>query len=176
MKISLIAAVSNNNVIGKDNGLPWKLSADMKLFKATTTGHHVIMGRKTFESFGAKPLPNRTNIVISRNPEYNPEGVHVSRGLFFALSRAHDDLEFQEPEREIFVIGGGEIYQDAMKFANKLYISHVDVDIEGDTFFSPIDPQVWTLTSAVQYRADEKNDHDFKFCIYEKQPVEKTDG
>ncbi len=177
MNISLIAAISKNNVIGKDNKLLWKLKTDMKFFRTTTTGHCIIMGRKTFESFGAKPLPNRTNIVVTRDKGYKaPEGVKIVESLESALSIAHDTNEKNEfpfgvVDKEIFIIGGGELYKESIKLANKMYITHVDVDIEGDTYFPAIDPQVWKLVSSEPHAADDLNEYPFVIGVYERIEV-----
>lgn len=164
MKVSIIAAVSENGSIGKDNKLLWKLSADMKIFKTLTTGHHVIMGRKTFDSLNGKPLPNRTNVIISRNLDYEIEGCDTAISLAEALSVAN-----QNADEEAFIIGGGEIYKLGMYVANTLYISHVHKNIEGDTYFPPIDTSIWTLVSKESYTKDEKNECDFDFCVYERK-------
>lgn len=164
MKISIIAAISENAAIGKENKLLWKLSADMKLFKTHTTGHHVIMGRKTFDSMGSRPLPNRTNIVISRNLDYVVEGCETAISLAEALSLAE-----QNGEGETFIIGGGEIYKLGMYVANTLYITHVHTTIEGDTFFPAIDGEIWELKSKESYKKDDKNEYDFDFSIYERK-------
>ncbi len=163
MKILLIAAISENHIIGKDNKLLWKISADMKLFKSFTTGHHIIMGRKTFESFDFKPLPNRPNIVISRDPNYKKDGCTTCTSYEEALKIADE-----AGEKEVFIIGGGEIYKIAIKNADCLYISHVHVTLKGDTSFPPIDPSIWTLKEKQQYFKDEKNQYDFDFCVYER--------
>jgi len=163
MKVSLIAAISQNNVIGKNNRLLWKLSSDMKIFKKLTTGHHIILGRKTFDSIGAKPLPNRTNIIISRNLDYHVENCETAISLAEALIIAK-----QNGEEEAFIIGGGEIYKLAMYLADTLYITHVETNIEGDTFFPPIDSIQWTLKERETYLKDDKNEYDFDFCVYKR--------
>lgn len=162
MKIALIAAIAENNVIGKDNQLLWKLSADMKLFRTYTTGHHVIMGRKTFDSLG-KPLPNRTNIIVTRQMDYMVEGAETCNSLAEAIDIAEDGQE-----TEAFVIGGAEIYRLAMYMADVLYISHVHASPEGDAFFPIIDPTVWELKEKTHYAKDEKNQYDFDFCVYHR--------
>ena len=167
MKISLIAAISENHVIGKDNKLLWKISTDMKLFKSYTTGHHIIMGRKTFESFDFKPLPNRPNIVISKDPDYKKEGCTTCNSYEQALKIAND-----AGEQEVFVIGGGEIYKIAIEKADILYISHIHVSLEGDTVFPDIDKSVWHIKEKQQYFKDEKNQYDFDFCVYERSASE----
>ncbi len=128
-KVSLIVALSENLVIGKDNKLPWHISEDLKRFKEVTKGHPVIMGRKTFESIG-RPLPGRLNIVITRNSGWKQEGVEVVSSLDEAIKLAK-----QKDTEEIFVIGGGQIFEEAIKLADKLYLTIVHENIEGDTYF-----------------------------------------
>lgn len=130
MKISLIAAISTNKVIGRDNKIPWHISEDFKRFKALTMGHPIIMGRKTFESIG-KPLPGRTSIVITRDESFSPEGVEVVYSIGEALKIAKK----KEGSEEIFIIGGGQIYSQSMNLADKLYLTVVEQEIEGDTYF-----------------------------------------
>lgn len=164
MIVSLIAAVAKNGAIGKDNKLLWKLSADMKIFKSLTTGHHIIMGRKTFESMRSKPLPNRTNIVVSRLLDYDPEGCIAAGSLAEALQIANEN-----GDDEAFVIGGGEIYKLAIHKADVLYITHVHSNVEGDTYFPPIDLTIWELSEKQPFKKDEKNEYDFDFCVYQRK-------
>ena len=164
MIVSLIAAIAKNGAIGKDNKLLWRLSADMKIFKSLTTGHHIIMGRKTFESMGSKPLPNRTNIVISRNLDFEPEGCMGASSLAEAFQIASD-----QADEEAFVIGGGEIYRLAIHKADVLYITHVHADIEGDTYFPSIDQEIWEVAEKQSFKKDEKNEYDFDFCVYQRK-------
>lgn len=159
----MIAAVAENNVIGKDNQLLWKLSADMKLFRTYTTGHPVIMGRKTFESLGNKPLPNRTNVIVTRQMDYMAEGAETCNSLAEAI-----DIAEEVEEKEAFIIGGAEIYRLGMYMADTLYISRVHASPEGDAFFPAIDPSIWQLKEKIAYKQDEKNQYDFDFCVYEK--------
>ena len=160
--ISLIAAIGKNNELGKGNNLLWKLPADMEHFKKITSLHAVIMGRKTFESIG-RPLPNRRNIVITRDADYKSAGVEVAH----SLSEALDKIE--NSEEEIFIIGGGELYAQTMPIADKLYITHVGAsDKNADTFFPEIIPVVWNETSHIEHERDEKNPFDYTFSIYEK--------
>lgn len=140
MTIAHIAAVSSNACIGKDGTLPWHIPEDMKFFKETTTGHVVLMGRKTWESIPEKfrPLPNRKNIVITRKDHYAvPEGVAVYNSIEAALE-AHN-------EETIFIIGGGQIYTETFPLADELFITHVEREVDGDTFFPDIDPDVWEV-------------------------------
>ncbi|MFA6177684.1 MAG: dihydrofolate reductase [Candidatus Paceibacterota bacterium] len=160
--ISLIAAIGKNNELGKDNTLLWHLPADIKFFKETTTLHPVIMGRKTFESIG-RPLPNRRNIVITRDLNYKKDGVELVYSLGEAL-----DL-FPDPNEEIFIIGGAELYRQTMSIADKLYITHIDAeDKDADAFFPEIIPIVWNEVSHIEHEADEKNIFKYTFSIYEK--------
>ncbi len=137
--LSLIVAVANSNVIGINNTLPWHLPEDLKRFRALTTGHHIIMGRKTYESLG-RLLPGRTTVIVTRNNDYKLEGALVAHSLQAALDLCLNDIE-------VFVIGGAELYLDGLKLANKLYITNVDLDVVGDAFFPAIDEQLWQVTS-----------------------------
>ena len=158
---SFVVAVSSNNAIGKDNKLPWHLPADLKFFKSLTTGHHIIMGRKTFESFG-KPLPNRTSVVITRQKNYNPEGCVVVHSLEEALKVAFD-------EKEAFIIGGAEIFKVAMPIADRIYLTRIKEIFEGDTFFPELDEEQWLLKEKQDFESDEKNKYAYSFCIYERR-------
>ena len=153
--ISLIVAASENNVIGQDGQLPWYLSADLKRFRKLTTGHHIIMGRKTFESIG-RLLPDRTTIIVTRNPDYFFEGANVADSLDSAIAVAADD---QQP----FVVGGAAIYQLALEFVDTIYLTRVHTEIDGDVFFPDLDWSKWRLTDSERYSADRKNDFDFSF-------------
>lgn len=163
MTISVVVAISQNNVIGKDNQLLWKLSDDLKQFKALTSNHVVIMGRKTYDSIG-RPLPNRTNIVISRSPKLI-EGCIVANSFADALQKAKAHSETTE---EVFVIGGEMIYKLADDFANKLYITKVNVSLEGDAFFDPKPYENWEKISSATFDQSEKNQYDFTIEIYQK--------
>ncbi|CAI8310487.1 MAG: Dihydrofolate reductase type 3 [Bacteroidota bacterium] len=158
--ITMIAAVAENNALGKDNNLIWHLSDDLKRFKNLTKGHHVIMGRKTFESM-PKALPNRTNVVISRQKEYTAENAHVVHSLEAALALAQED---DQP----FIIGGGEIYRQGLAFANCIELTRVHDDFEADTFFPEIDTAVWREVWRENHDKDEKHAHAFSFIRYEK--------
>lgn len=139
--LTLIAAVARNGVIGQDNRLPWHLPADLKHFKALTTGHAVIMGRKTWQSLPEKfrPLPGRQNIVVTRNAGYAAEGAVVVGSLLAAMTAATGD--------EAFVIGGAELYKAALPLAGRLQLTEIDADYAGDTWFPPLDPQQWRETA-----------------------------
>lgn len=156
--ITIIAAVAANRALGKDNQLIWHLPADLRRFKKVTSGHHVIMGRKTFESLG-KPLPNRTNIIISRNTDYNAEGCVVVNSLQSAIDAARDD---ENP----FILGGAEIYQQAMQFADKLDITFVHEQFEADAFFPKISKAHWRETSRQDHKADDENIYDYSFVTF----------
>ncbi|KKR78877.1 MAG: Dihydrofolate reductase [Candidatus Nomurabacteria bacterium GW2011_GWA2_40_9] len=176
MKISLIAAVGKNNEIGKGNDLVFKLPADMKHFKDITTGHIVIMGRKTYESIG-KPLPNRKNIIVTRDKKYKSYGVDVVYSLEEAIKLAKINpnpslalpLSGAGENTEIFIIGGGEIYKEVMKFVDKIYLTEINAtDKKADTFFPEIIPVVFGETKREHHKKDEKNLYDYDFVEYER--------
>jgi len=156
--ITIIAAVASNNALGKDNQLIWHLPADLKRFKQVTLGHHIIMGRKTFESLG-KPLPRRTNIIITRNKNYTQEGCIVVNSLNQAIEAAKSD---ENP----YILGGAEIYKQAIEIADKLDLTLVDQSFDADAFFPEIDTNVWQQTSREDYKADEKNNYNYSFITY----------
>ncbi len=163
--ISLIAAIGKHNELGKNDSLIWHLPSDMKHFREITSGHPVIMGRKTFESIG-KPLPNRRNILITRDKNYLRHGVDVTHSLDEALNYARTPLVQDE---EIFVIGGAEIYKQSMSIADRLYITHIEAEDEkADTFFPEIVPIVWNEISREEHQPDKKNPHKYIFSVYEK--------
>jgi dihydrofolate reductase len=160
MKLSLIVAVAKNNVIGSDNRLLWHMPADLKHFKSVTMGSPVIMGRKTFESIG-KPLPGRTNIVVTRSEDYSAEGCTVANSL-------QEAVDLCEKEGEVFVIGGGEVYRQAIHAADKVYLTRIDAEFNGDTFFPELNFSDWKLIKYVKHHADEKNKYDYSFAEYER--------
>ena len=160
--ISLVVAASTNNAIGKDNQLLWHLPNDLKFFKNTTWGGVVIMGRKTFESVN-KPLPGRTNIVITRNTTWKADGVIVAENLIDAIKKAETSNC-----KEIFIIGGGEIYRESFSHANRIYMTRVHTEIVGDTFFPEMKPDDWKLISAVVFKANEKNAFDHTIETWER--------
>lgn len=160
-KLSLIVATANDRIIGKDNDMPWHLPADLAYFKRMTLGKPIIMGRKTYESIG-RPLPGRRNIVISRNPNFIVNGVEV-------VSSVEQALSLFKGEEEIMVIGGGAIYEHCIKAATRLYITHIDADIDGDTRFPDFNVNnEWEVVSTTKLSADEKNAYDVNFCLYQK--------
>ncbi len=160
--VSMIVAHANNRVIGKDNDMPWHLPADLSYFKRVTLGKPVIMGRKTFESIG-RPLPGRKNIIISRDAAYHAEGVENVTSVDQALSLV-------EGVEEVMIIGGGAIYDYCMPFTTKLYITHINAEIEGDTYFPQYDAANDWLKLSEEHRAsDEKNQYDLNFCVYTRK-------
>ncbi len=170
-RITLIAAVAENGVIGRDLDMPWKLSTDLKRFKALTMGKPMIMGRKTFLSVGERPLPGRPHIIISRNPDYRPDGVDVVSSLEVALSLAKNKAQALGVD-EVFVAGGGEIYRQAMPFADQLSVTHVEVSLEGDTFFPQIDLAVFEKIDETAAPAGDKDNYPVRFATYRRhQPV-----
>lgn len=163
--ISLIAAIGKNNELGKNNALVWSMPTDLKYFREKTSGHPVIMGRKTFEAIG-RPMPNRRNIIITRDENYKKEGIEVVNSLEKALGTARTTLAEKE---EIFIIGGEEIFKQSMSIANRMYITHIDAeDRAADTFFPEIIPIVWNEISHEEHKADKENPYDYTFSIYEK--------
>jgi dihydrofolate reductase len=164
MIISLVVAASENNVIGKNNQLLWHLPKDMKFFKNVTWAMPVVMGRKTFESMGSKPLSGRRNIVITRKPGWKADGVSVVNSVDAAVALANE-LNY----KEIFIIGGGEIYMIAYDRANKIYMTRVQAELEGDTYFPVIEKDDWKLVSNVYNPADEKHAYAFSFQLWERK-------
>ena len=163
MKVSIIAALSANNVIGRNNQVPFCQRTDLKRYKALTMGHHLITGRKTYESVG-KPLPGRTTVVITRDTAYRADGVIVVHSLDEALRVAE-----AAGEPEAFINGGAEIYAQAMHRADRMYLTRVHAEVEGDTFFPEFDDvNEWQLTDAEHFEADERNDHPFSFLTYQR--------
>ena len=169
MEKTIIVAIADNNAIGRDNALLWHISEDLKFFRRTTSGCPVIMGRRTFESIG-RPLPKRTNIVVSRGFDA-PEGVDVVPSLEAAYSAAECAMEANhESTGRCFVIGGGQIYAHAMNDADRMVITHVHTVIEdADTFFPPIDPEVWQVESRSEMMNDPETGFDFEFVEYIKR-------
>ena len=163
MILSIIAAVGENNEIGYRNGLLWRLPGDLKRFKELTTGHTVLMGRKTFESLPNGALPNRTNVVISRNTDFTPPNCLVFSSLDEALIKLSGD-------REVYIIGGSQIYCQTLPYASKLYLTRVHASFpEADTFFPEIDWTKWVKRSEEAYPQDEKNKFSFTFYEYNKE-------
>lgn len=158
MILSIIVAADENNVIGKDNQLIWHLPADLKHFKNLTTGHHCIMGRKTFESIG-RPLPNRTFIIITRNKEYKAEGCIIVNSLQEATQAVTND-------NETFIIGGAEIYRQALQHVDKIYLTRIHDEFEGDTHFPELSENEWELSESKHMEPDGKNKYACSFQVY----------
>lgn len=165
IRLSIIAAVAENGVIGVGDRMPWRLSSDLKRFKRITMGKPVIMGRKTFQTIG-RPLPGRTNIVVSRRPDFAPEGVIVTPSFEAALAKAKEGAR-ASADPEIMVVGGGEIYRTAIGLADRLYITHVEAAPDGDTYFPAIDPTIWQATGAERLPEGQKESAATTFVIYE---------
>jgi dihydrofolate reductase len=160
--VSLIVAVSANGVIGRDGGLPWYLPADLKHFKRTTMGHHLIVGRRTWEEVG-KPLPGRTMVVVTRSRRFAPDGAQVAHSVEQALELAAED---DEP----FIGGGSQIYRIALArdLVDRVHLTRIHAEVEGDTFLPDIDFGGWELVSEEHHEADEKNEFDYSFLVYER--------
>ncbi len=166
MKISLVAAVAQNGVIGKNNDLPWHLPDDMRFFIQTTKGHCVILGRKNYESLPAKfkPLPDRTNIVVTRQTRFDAPGCIVVHSMDEAL-----DVAREKEEQEVMVIGGSDIYAIALPFADRLYLTEIQADVEGDVRFPQYDKKDWDEISRVHHEKDDRHKYAFDFVIYERK-------
>lgn len=160
MRLSLIVAMAENRTIGKDNALPWRLPADLRRFRRLTTGHSVIMGRRSYESIG-RPLPERTNIVVTRHPGYRADGCLIAHTLEQALSLA-------QGAREIFVIGGAQIYAQTLKHADRIYLTLVHAQVPGDTFFPAVDMSTWHETEREIHAADDKHTYRYSFVTLER--------
>lgn len=167
MDISFVVAVTRNGVIGREGGLPWRLSTDLRRFKALTIGKPVVMGRVCYDSIG-RPLPGRPNIMITRNRDFAPEGVIVVHSVDEGLERAAAEARRLGVD-EIAVIGGGVIYRELMDRATVLHVTHIEAEIEGDTFFPEIDPAVWEAGPAESVPAGEKDDYPTRFVTYRRR-------
>jgi dihydrofolate reductase len=163
MTVSLVVAASTNNVIGRDGELPWHLPDDLRHFKRITTGKPVIMGRKTFESIG-RPLPDRQNIVMTRDPDYAAEGCDVVASVAEAMDVAGD-------ADEVMVIGGGQVYRDFLPRADRIYMTRVQAEVQGETRFPKIEGNTWRLVSAEHHAADERHEYDFEMMVFERRPT-----
>ena len=163
MRVSLIVAMARNGVIGRDGGLPWRLAVDLQRFKRLTMGHHILMGRKTFESLG-RLLPGRTSVVITRQPNSAAGGAPVAGSLEAALATAAGDTE-------VFVIGGAEIYRQALPLASRIYLTQVQADVVGDVVFPAWNCNEWQVIEQTQHAADERNEFAHSFSILERIPA-----
>lgn len=160
-QLSIIVAYAKNRVIGINNALPWHLPEDLKRFKALTMGHHIIMGRKTFDSLG-RLLPGRTTVIVSRNHSLKVEGAIVVHSLEAAIQACGSD-------DEAFLIGGAELYQAGLKYADKLYVTEILASFEGDAFFPEIDRSVWNVVCKEQHRSEKGMD--FSYVVYSRKPT-----
>jgi len=163
MIISMIVAAAENNVIGKDGDMPWRLPKDFRYFKQTTINHPIVMGRKTWEALNGG-LPQRTNIVVTRSKDYNPVGAEVYHSLEEAVEFAktlHDE--------EVFIIGGGEIYKQGMEFADRIYLTRIHHSFEGDTRFPEVPESDWELIKDDYQESDEKNAYPFSFQVFDRR-------
>lgn len=164
--VAMIAAVGENGIIGSDGAIPWRLPTDFAHFKRTTMGKPLIMGRKTFESIG-KPLPGRTNIIVTRQAEYRPEGVLVFHSLGEALAHAQE-IAAADGVDEVMIGGGGEIYREAMPLAERLYVTHVAASPPGDVRFPLIDPKQWEVDATPELQRTERDSADFTVKVYRR--------
>ncbi len=162
MMISMIAAIGRRGELGKDNGLLWHLPEDMKYFKRMTLGKPIVMGRKTFESFGARPLPGRKNIVVSRDPDYHAAGAVVVKDIEQALAAAQD-------AEEVMIIGGASFYRQMLPRAQRLYLTRVDAEFEADSWFPELDARQWRRVSEERHPADERHAYAYRFEILERK-------
>ncbi len=166
IKVSLIVAVTENGIIGKDNDMPWKISSDLQYFKKHTMHKPIIMGRKTFESIG-KPLAGRVNIVITRDHAFEAEGVITAHSVEMALEVAKNMAEVKG-QKEVMVIGGAQIYELCLPEADRLYLTRIHANIEGDTYFPDLNPDEWLEYSSERHVAGEKDSHDYSFIILDR--------
>lgn len=171
MILSLIAAIGKNNELGINNQLLWNLPSDLKHFRDTTSGHPVIMGRKTFESIG-RPLPNRKNLVITRDTTYTAPGIFVAHSLDEALQLVarEQGSKFEEVDEEVeaFVIGGGQLYLEALPRAQRLYLTHVDAELSADTYFPEVSCDEWEEISSESHDADTDHAYNYRFAVYKR--------
>ncbi len=167
MRVSIIAAMARNQVIGRNNQLPWRLPADLKHFKQLTMGKPLIMGRKTYDSIG-KPLPGRTNIVVTRDPNFSAEGVIVVHTLSSALLEAEAHLD---ESNEAMVMGGADIYYKYLPRADRMYLTLVEVEVAGDAHFPAYVPDEWELVEVTRHEADEKNPYPYQFLTFDRVPA-----
>ncbi len=168
MKTAIYVAIAGNGVIGRDNGLPWRLSTDMKRFKEQTMGKPIVMGRKTWESFPRRPLPGRQNIVITRQKDFAADGADIAHSLDAAIHLARTGP--MAGADELCIIGGAEIYAQALPLTDRLHVTHVLASIEGDATFPRIDPAEWQVVSEDDIPAGEKDSHATRYTVYERRP------
>lgn len=161
MRVSAVVAASDNNVIGKDGGLPWHVSSDLKLFKEITMGKPVIMGRRTWESLPKQPLPGRRNIVITRNPDYAAEGADVAGSI-------HEALAMCEGEPEVSIIGGGQVYEQAMDRTDRIYLTRIHLTVDGDTFLPELPENEWQQVERREFEKGERDDAAFTLVVLDR--------
>ncbi|MFP7484636.1 type 3 dihydrofolate reductase [Priestia filamentosa] len=159
--ISFIVAMDDNNLIGKDNALPWHLPADLAYFKKVTTNHTIVMGRKTYESIG-RPLPKRKNVVLTHSTAFQEEGVTVIHSLDELKEMANRSNE------ELFIIGGARLYEQLLPVADRLYVTHIRATFDGDTHFPVFSKEEWKIIDSKEHKKDEKNAYDYEFVVYER--------
>lgn len=167
LRLAIMVAAAENGVIGRNNALPWHLPGDLQYFKRVTMGKPILMGRKTFESIG-RPLPGRTNVVITRNPDFSAEGIRVVESLAAAL-RLAEDIALVDGVEELVVIGGAEIYREALPLAQRLYLTEVHASIEGDAWLPEIDWADWREVQRERHAAEGNNPYDYSFVVYERR-------
>lgn len=168
IKTVIIVAVSENGIIGRDGDMPWKLSTDLKRFKALSMGKPLVMGRKTFESVGSKPLPGRPHVIVSRSQQIEMPGVETVASLDLALRRAKE-LAVDAGVDEVCVVGGGEIYRQALGLADVLHVTHVETTVDGDTSFPAIDPEIFERVEETHVPAGEKDNYPTRYAIYRRR-------
>ncbi|WP_017812427.1 dihydrofolate reductase [Paenibacillus shenyangensis] len=166
MTITLIWAQGREGIIGKDNDMPWKLPKDMAYFKQQTQHKTIVMGRKTWNSFGSKPLPNRKNIVLTRDVSFETSEAQV-------LHSVEEAIQLASAEEELMIIGGSQIYKEFLNYADRLLVTRIEQDFEGDTYFPEVDWSEWTLVNTVSGIRDEKNDYDYRFEEYKRKQAEQ---
>jgi len=169
IKTTIVVAVAENGVIGREGDMPWRLSTDLKRFKALTLGKPLVMGRKTFASIG-RPLPGRPHVIVSRSAGFRPEGVEVVETLDAAMARART-IAAATGADEICVVGGGEIYRQVLPLVDELHVTHVEATVDGDTFFPPIDPALFERISETAVPAGEKDTYPTRYAIYRRRPA-----
>ena len=167
MNLALICAMAENRTIGRNNSLPWKLPEDLKYFKRTTMGNSIIMGRKTWESIG-RPLPGRTNIVISRDSNYEAEKAKVVNSLGAAITLA-ENLAAIDGSKEAFIIGGAGLYKEALPLADRFHLTRVHAQVEGDTFLAEFNEDEWKEVSRKYFKKSEMNPYNYTICLLQRR-------